>query len=167
MRIPVVQIGYTIPNRRFSAFTTRAAHSYCVSTKPSSGHSVYSFFHVSSLWKKAVLRWYIVSGHSISMCYRYHRLEYISAWLLSGLLYSIIVKSVLSMFSHFNHSSYIHGISRIRGLLVVVCAFSVFTIERRTHTSAHSHLSFGGQNVLSSESAHVLLASSYVELLPL
>ena len=31
------------------------------------------------------------------------------------------------MFSHFDQSSYIHGISRIHGLLVVVCAFSVFT----------------------------------------
>ena len=33
------------------------------------------------------------------------------------------------MFSHFDQSSYIHGISRIHGLLVVVCAFSVFTGE--------------------------------------
>ena len=38
--LPMVQIGYTPPTRRFSVYTTRASPSWCICTKPTRGHSV-------------------------------------------------------------------------------------------------------------------------------
>ena len=48
--LPMVQIGYTPPTRRFSVYTTRASPSWCICTKPTRGQSItYIYTHVTHL----------------------------------------------------------------------------------------------------------------------
>ena len=52
--LPMVQIGYTPPTRRFSVYTTRASPSWCICTKPTGGHSITIYWFIDN---------YCISNH--------------------------------------------------------------------------------------------------------